>query len=286
MNYLRKKSFAKINLFLKIKGKIENYHDLVSLITLIDLHDNIEIRKSNKFSIKIISEFASLINKENNIFIEILNFFKRKYDIDNNLEIILEKNIPVSAGLGGGSSNAATFMLMINDMFNLNLSNKDLQNISLNFGSDIYFFLENKACIIEGRGDIIRPIKKFDSKEILIINPRIELPTKNVFKNNKVISNNFDFNLNTNSIDLVDAIKNYDNDLTYSATDIVNEIDIIINNLYKYGAYCAKMSGSGASCFAIFKNLAELDYCYDVFKNKFPNFYIKKSKIIYSALDE
>lgn len=286
MNYLRKNSFAKINLFLKIKGKIENYHDLVSLITLIDLHDNIEIKRSNKFSIKITSEFASLIDKDNNIFIEILNFFKRKYNIDNNLEITLEKNIPVSAGLGGGSSNAATFMLMINEIFNLNLSIKDLQNISLNFGSDIYFFLENKACIIEGRGDVVKPIKKFDNKEILIVNPRIELSTKNVFKNNKVISHNFDFNLNINSIDIVDAIKNYDNDLTSSATGIVNEIDVIIKNLYKYGAHCAKMSGSGASCFAIFNNLSELDYCFNVFRNKFPNFYIKKSKIIYSGLDE
>ena len=99
---------AKINLFLNITNKrADGFHELQSLITKIDLFDELLIEKSAKFSLKINGEFAEFIDIKNNLFTKILDYFIENFHINSNLKIILEKNIPVGAGLGGGSSNGA-----------------------------------------------------------------------------------------------------------------------------------------------------------------------------------
>ncbi len=143
---------AKINLFLNIINKRpDGFHELQSLITKIDLFDELAVEKSTKFSLEINGEFAEFIEIHNNLFTKILDYFVKDFHIDSNLKITLQKNIPVGAGLGGGSSNGAYFIKILNEIFALKLSKIEMQKISLNFGSDIAFFFENEVCLMGGR---------------------------------------------------------------------------------------------------------------------------------------
>ena len=113
------KSYAKINLFLEVLGKNEkNYHILKSLICFLDIFDKIEIKKSEKLSIKFSGEFADFLknDKNENIILKTVKFMAEKFNFEPNLEIFLEKNIPIGAGIGGGSSNCATTILALNEI--------------------------------------------------------------------------------------------------------------------------------------------------------------------------
>ena len=275
---------AKLNLFLKIVGHKNNYHELESVFSFLDLGDNLEVSASDSFKIESLGEFGKSLDKENNIFITILNFFHKEFNISKNLNIKITKNIPISAGLGGGSSNGAFFIMALNKLFSLGLSIKKLQEISLNFGSDTAFFFEKKSSIIRGRGEIIKNLNDLEEVKILLINPKIALSTKEVFSN-------FDRNFSSKTDD--DILMNKDvlelckmiNDLEKPAISIVPEISNILNNLKNHKAQIAKMSGSGAS-FGIFESDEDLEKCRDFFLKNFENYFVTKTKIIHYNLAE
>lgn len=278
MKSLKKISFAKINLYLKLTGKrLNGYHELESLFAFLDLHDELEVALSDKFSLEIDGEFAPVLAAQENILVKILDFFADNYKISRNLKIKLTKNIPLGAGLGGGSSNGAYFMKILNELFALNLSKAELQKISVNFGSDLAFFFEDKASIVKGCGELISPYPIFEPILTILINPKINLATKEVFG-----KFNDDFSAQTSNeqlqkINVFDLIKNFPNDLTKPAISIVPVIAEILNELKNE---TVKMSGSGASCFAIFENSQAQNLAFENLEKKFPHFFIKKVKIL------
>ena len=255
---------AKINLFLNITNKRpDGFHELQSLITKINLFDELSVEKSAKFSLEISGEFADFI--------------------DNNVKIILQKNIPVGAGLGGGSSNGAYFIKILNEIFYLKLSKKAMQKISLNFGSDIAFFFENEPCLMSGRGEFLSPIPQFKNDlkklKILLINPKIYLSTKEIFQD--FAQKNYKFSeIFSERIFLKKSLQEiltiFNNDLEETAITKAPMISEILQNLQKFSPICAKMSGSGSSCFAIFDNEKNLQKNYEFFIQNFPDFFVKK----------
>ncbi len=267
---------AKINLFLKVVGKKDNYHQLESLFAFLNIFDVLEVEKSEEFKLEISGEFSGLVDLKNNLFTKILDFFSKEFLVTKNLHIKIEKNIPVGAGLGGGSSNAAYFMIALNEIFNLKLSKKDLQKLSQNFGSDIAFFFEKKASIIKGAGEIIENFSEFKEFPILLINPKIHLATKDVFKN---FDGNFSTeiaNVELQKMEISELIKNFPNDLEKPAIELLPLIKEILDELKNSGAKIAKMSGSGASCFGIFKDENELETAKEFLNKRFPGFFAKR----------
>jgi len=274
---------AKINLFLHINNKRpDGFHELQSLITKIDLFDELSVEKSTKFLLEINGEFAEFIDIKNNLFTKIFDYFVKNFNINSNLKITLQKNIPVGAGLGGGSSNGAYFIKILNEIFALKLSKNDMQKISLNFGSDIAFFFENEACLMSGRGEFLSPISQFkndfEKLKILLINPKIHLSTKEIFQDfaekkyqfsSKILEKNFLEN------SLPEILQKFNNDLEEPAVSKAPSIAEILQNLRKFAPICAKMSGSGSSCFAIFNNDIELQKTYEFFIENYPNFFVK-----------
>jgi len=173
------KSFAKINVFLKVVGTRGNYHEILSRFVLCEqLFDEIYFKKSNSFAIK-------CDNKEikENIIQKAIDELKRA-GFSNELDeffsshkIIINKQIPIGAGLGGGSSNAATFLLMLNDELNLNIKRENLMQIASKIGADVAFFVSGyKAANVSGIGEII---EEFDD----------EVPNLNIFTPNGFIKN-------------------------------------------------------------------------------------------------
>ena len=275
---------AKINLFLNIINKRpDGFHELQSLITKIDLFDELAVEKSTKFSLEINGEFAEFIEIHNNLFTKILDYFVKNFNINPNLKITLQKNIPVGAGLGGGSSNGAYFIKILNEIFALKLSKIEMQKISLNFGSDIAFFFENEVCLMGGRGEFLTEIshfkKEYKKLKILLINPKIHLSTKEIFQDfaqkNQQFSPKFAERIFLDK-SLQEILQNFNNDLEEPAISKAPAIEEILQNLRKFSPICAKMSGSGSSCFAIFDSEKNLQKTYDFFIKNFPNFFIKK----------
>jgi len=276
------KSPAKINLFLKVLGKRpDGFHALESLFAFLDLHDDLWVEKNEKFSLKISGEFAQLVDLENNLFTKILDYFAQEFGTSKNLKIKVVKNIPVGGGLGGGSSNAASFMKCLNEIFALNLSKNDLQKISLNFGSDIAFFFEPCASIIKGRGEIIENFKSFAPISVLLVNPKIHLSTKEVFAK---LNGNYSTEIPTKKLlesEIFDLTA-LQNDLEKPAIALVPIISEIIEMLKKNGAEFSKMSGSGATCFGIFFDEEKLKTAQKNIEKNFPQFFVKASKILSS----
>lgn len=272
---------AKINLFLKLVGKrVDGYHELESLFAFLDLADDLKVKKSDNFKIEITGEFAELVDEKNNLFTKILDYFTDEFGISKNLHIQITKNIPVAAGLGGGSSDAAFFLRALNEIFSLNLSKTELQKISLNFGSDIAFLLEDQASIVKGRGEIIENFPEFKPITALLINPKISVSTKEIFER---FDKKFSTEIATDELlkkDVFDLLKNFPNDMERPAISALPLIAEILKNLKKYGAEIAKMSGSGASCFGIFTNEKSLDLAEEFFAKNFPLFFVKKVKIL------
>jgi 4-diphosphocytidyl-2-C-methyl-D-erythritol kinase len=275
---------AKINLFLNITNKRpDGFHELQSLVTKINLFDELSVEKSTKFSLEIDGEFANFIDINDNLFIKIFNYFVKNFHIDNNLKIILQKNIPVGAGLGGRSSNGAYFIKILNEIFYLKLSKKAMQKISLNFGSDIAFFFENQPCLMSGRGEFLSPIPQFKNDlkklKILLINPKIHLSTKEIFQD--FAQKNYKFSeIFSEKIFLKKSLQEiltiFNNDLEETAITKEPMISEILQNLRKFSPICAKMSGSGSSCFAIFDDEKNLQKNYEFFIQNFPDFFVKK----------
>ncbi len=275
---------AKINLFLNITNKRpDGFHELQSLVTKINLFDELSVEKSTKFSLEIDGEFANFIDINDNLFTKILDYFVKNFHIDNNVKILLQKNIPVGAGLGGGSSNGAYFIKILNEIFYLKLSKKAMQKISLNFGSDIAFFFENEPCLMSGRGEFLSPIPQFKNDlkklKILLINPKIHLSTKEIFQD--FAQKNYKFSeIFSERIFLKKSLQEiltiFNNDLEETAITKAPLISEILQNLRKFSPICTKMSGSGSSCFAIFDDEKNLQKNYEFFIQNFPDFFVKK----------
>ncbi len=134
------KSFAKINLYLHITGKEKVFHQLDTFMLLLGLYDEITMEKSPQNNVIVTSKFKEFIPQEDNIITKILNTITNDFNIKDKYTVHLKKNIPISAGLGGGSSNGAKVLQFLNNHYHLNLSKEYLKNIAYTIGADIPFF--------------------------------------------------------------------------------------------------------------------------------------------------
>ena len=255
MNKLFKaKSYAKINLGLKVLNKRDDgFHNIESVFIEINLHDNITFLKSNIFDLQ------SNINipiKNNTVF-KAYNLMYKKYAFKQPFNIILDKNIPLCSGLGGGSSNAACIIKMLNQLNNLHLSNKEMLNIALQIGSDVPFFLRGGIQHVLGRGDKIKKYdkaKKIHSLLILLIFPEFQIRTKWAYNNlkkylePKIKSPKFP-SLNNNA-----DWKLFENDFERVVGFAYPEIMDIKRIMYKNGALYSGLSGSGSTMFGLYNN--------------------------------
>lgn len=248
-----KKSYAKVNIFLKIADKRDNYHELVSRFARVhNLYDVMSFVKTNKEAFDIIGDFGCKL--ESNTVYKAYNLIKDLKNVKNffnKYSVKVEKKIPEFAGLGGGSSNAATFLLMANDYCNLQLTKDELRDIAVQVGADVPFFVyEYDSANVTGIGEIV---EKFDEEKLDIdtITPKILCDTGeifSIFRKNfyKQISND-DANklLKMKSIDILNMldIKNA-NDLYEPAITSKPELkDYAKDNWY--------FSGSGSSFFKV-----------------------------------
>ena len=184
MNEMSEKSYAKVNIFLKISNKRESYHELVSrFVRVHSLYDTISFVKSSRKAFCIVGNFGCKM-ETNTVYkaYKLLEKYDGVKEFFENHSVEIEKNIPEFAGLGGGSSNAATFLIMANKYCELNLSKDELCDMAVNIGADVPFFVyEYDSANVTGIGEIV---EKFDEEILNIdtITPKVKCNTGEIFK--------------------------------------------------------------------------------------------------------
>ncbi len=244
-------SLAKINLFLHVVGKREDgYHLLESLFVPLHLSDTVVISKSDEVSCTV--DGAAI---EDNIVIKAANLLKSDFRIKAGCKIHIAKNILIGAGLGGGSSNAATVLKMLNELWRVNLTQEQLEKYALKLGADVPFFIGCRPAFLEGVGEKITFVNLGIELPILLINPNVHVSTKEVFQKG---FSEFTPNLEANA-DQKKLIFTGHNDLYANACAIAPEIKNVIEFLQKQeGIKVARMSGAGSTCFGIFENIESM----------------------------
>jgi 4-diphosphocytidyl-2-C-methyl-D-erythritol kinase len=247
---------AKLNIRLKVTGRRpDGYHELVSIMVPVSLFDHLELERVPWNRVNLVCQGISVPNDEENLVYRAVKAFFSKSGLNPGLSIRLIKNIPVAAGLGGGSSDAACTLKALNEMWSNLLTSQELAELAVRLGADVPFFLHCRPCIARGIGEILEPIEKWPQFWYVIVNPPIRISTAWVYGNLKL-------KLTT---DEDDSIINILEGRPFQLSDILeNDLDTVttthfpvINSIKKAlldaGAEGALMSGSGPSVFGIFK---------------------------------
>jgi 4-diphosphocytidyl-2-C-methyl-D-erythritol kinase len=249
------KAPAKINIRLKVTGRRpDGYHELVSIMVPVELYDILELSTPFNGQIKISCEGKDVPSDESNLAYRAAKDFMSYAGIKDGVSIILTKNIPVAAGLGGGSSDAAAVLIALNDIYQKPLSGSELHKIALSLGADVPFFLKGVPSLATGIGEILEPISNWPELWYLIITPHIHVSTAWVYSNLKLqlTTGEYDYIVKTLKNDTFTISMLLENDLETVTTASFPIINTLKKLLVDAGAEGAIMSGSGPSVFGVF----------------------------------
>ena len=274
MESIRLKARAKINLGLDVLRKREDgYHDVRMVMQTIGIYDRLIITRIPEEDIRIKSNLFFLPVNENNLIYKAAKLLKDRCGFAGGVEIDLNKFIPVSAGLAGGSTDAASTLFGINRLFDLGLSTKDLMELGVSIGADVPYCVMRGTALAEGIGEKLTALPPLPRCWILIAKPPINVSTKLVYES-----------LDMNGVDrhpdidgLIDAIKRQDingvcslmgNVLENVTVPLYPVIESIKNDMMDNGAINAMMSGSGPTVFGIFPDEETILKCQAFLKKK------------------
>lgn len=243
---------AKINLGLKIVGKLPNgYHLLNTIFCLIDLYDRIDIQLTTNGKISLIEHNQAWVYSKD-LSYRAAKLLQEYTQTNLGVNIRIKKVIPSGAGLGGGSSNAATILCILNQLWETKLSDDTLIKLGLTLGADIPFFIYGKNAFATGIGDIFTPLE-LPEMYFVIVKPNFHIPTRDIFTN---LAMNFDKTQQIlfTSKQLLDSLEN---DLEPVACKLYPELNQIVNDMSTHGK--PQMTGSGSCIYLRFydKNIAK-----------------------------
>ncbi len=259
---------AKINLGLYVTGKRDDgFHNIESIFYPVPFCDVLEIIESEEFSFQ--TEGISVTdNPEDNLCVKAYNLLKEKYDLPP-ISMFLLKNIPSGAGLGGGSSDAAFTLKLLNDVFKLNITVGQLTEYAAMLGSDCPFFVPDYPAYVFGRGELMEAVNlSLKGCYIVIVCPGIHIPTAEAYRNIRTYS--------TMKIPMPHQVQRdrpywketLYNDFENYALGQYPELKEIKEKLYQSGAFFASMSGSGSSIYGIFESKPDVDFKFKVWEGE------------------
>ena len=274
MEKVIEKAYGKINLSLDVLGRRDNgYHDVSMIMQTVDVYDTISLSKIDGDDIRITANTKELPLDENNIVYKATRLMKEEYGIETGVSVHIEKEIPISAGMGGGSADAAATLRGMNRLFNLGLKATKLEELGLRLGADVPFLIRGGISLAEGIGERLTELVPFPECAILIVKPNLGVSTKEVYENFDSLSEVKHPNIgsvveNLGKSQLCDIVKLLGNvleEVTVTKHRIISEIKQL---LLENGAVFSMMTGSGPTVFGIFESEQEAEKARLVLKKR------------------
>ena len=270
MNSISIKSYAKINLTLAILNRrTDSYHNLSSIFQTISLHDVIHLEKANEISLT--SNVETIPTNSSNLAFKAAEIFLKHCKIKDGIKIKIKKNIPIKAGFGGGSSNAAAVLIGLNKMFKTNLSNSSLIKLATKIGADVPFLLKGGTALVEGIGEKINFLKPLADCKILIVKPSNGFATSAAFSKYDSLKL-----IQTKNSNHVANLINKNCEISEICNHLFNDFEKIYDDnflkfkkiMIDFGALNCNLTGSGSAFFGIFNNVKNLISAQNHFKNQ------------------
>ena len=262
------KTPAKINVGLNIiEKRKDNFHNLETIFYPIGIFDTIHFSESDKFTF--ISDNEMLNREHDNLIIKAKNLLEKESGDEIKVKISLEKKIPIGAGLGGGSSDAAAVLKVLNEILKLNIQSARLAELALQLGSDVPFFLNPLPSFAESRGEILEQLNLKIEEPILLINPGIHVSTAWAFSKIKPADPAFPlWQITRLYYNYKEWREKVINDFENPVFEEYPQIRKIKEELYNFGAAFALMTGSGSTLFSIFSDKDRAAAAEEYFKEK------------------
>ncbi len=289
---LRLKAPAKINLSLLVVGRrADGYHLLHTKMQKVSLFDEVELRASDA-GIRLRCEGEDVPDTEENLVYKAAALFYetmrgRGTPLENGVALNLTKNIPVAAGLGGGSSDAAATLKGLNELYRCGCSASDLAAMGVRLGADVPFFLAKESAVLAtGIGDILQPVEPLQTQSILLVNPGFAVSTRWVYQNFALTKKSNSDNLKNSQEAAALALNGHGCGQTDLATTVPRndlesvtfarypELERIKAELVAGGASMALMSGSGPTVFGLFGDPGQAALCHAFFRRRFQQVYL------------
>lgn len=279
---MKVKAYGKVNLSLDIVGKREDgYHFLEMIMQTIDLYDVVNVVKIPS-GIEIRCNKSYVPTDRRNIAYRAAELFLETFKIKSGVRIEIEKNIPISAGLAGGSTDGAAVIKAMNDLFKTNASKERLSEIGVIIGADIPFCIYGGTALIKGIGEEVTPLKTFENHILVLVKTNFGVSTKEVYGAIDIKK----IHKHPNTKALMEAIER--NDERFISCNMKNVLENVTlnkhrvlkdikNEMIKRGAEGALMSGSGPTVFGIFDDMLKAQRCYDAMKKNFNEVYLTRT---------
>lgn len=272
MDKITVKAYGKVNLTLDVQGRrADGYHLLSSVMQSISLADTITLQKAPQ-GITIQSDHPLVPNDQDNICWRAAQAFLSQSGIATGVKIELTKAIPVAAGLGGGSADAAAVLYGLNQLYGTDLSLGKLQTIGLTIGADVPFCLQGGTCLVEGIGEVVTPVEPFPQTNIVLVKPEASVSTAEIYKKLDSSSHGgtstrrlLAFLQGDQSVSLDSVLENALESVTET---LVPAVALWKSRLREHGAVASLMSGSGPTVFGLFESSQQAQEFHGRFKEE------------------
>lgn len=250
-------SYAKINLYLDVLNKRpDGYHEIETVFCTISLHDSLKFALTKKPGIEILCDVPELASNSNLIHTTAKRIVD-DFDVKTGIKVFIRKRIPMAAGLGGGSSNAAMTFFAMQKLLGLELQREYKEKTGAELGSDINFFFTGGMALGTGRGEIVFSLPEVEDLELLLVNPGIAISSREAYSL-----------VNLESLGTRPRNKRWFNALEPGIRQKYAMVDRILNSLKEIGAEQAMMSGSGSTCIGYFPDRIMLSRAYSCFRKQ------------------
>jgi 4-diphosphocytidyl-2-C-methyl-D-erythritol kinase len=276
------KAHAKINISLDVVGKRQDgYHLLRMIMQNIELYDLINVEQGIT-GINITCNKSYIPTDERNLANKAARLFMDTYNIIGGVNISIRKNIPVAAGLAGGSTDAAAVLKCMRELYNPAISDEELKELGLKIGADVPYCITGGTALCEGIGEIITPLKPFKNHIVILVKPPFGVSTKEVY-GGLDITKIFKHPETENLIEAVEA-----DDLDYVSNNMRNVLENVTmrkhftlreikKEFLRMDALGTMMSGSGPTIFAFFEDMLKAQSCYDRMKSKYNEVFLTRT---------
>lgn len=274
MDKIVTKAYAKINLGLDvIRRREDGYHEVKMVMQTVDLYDVLLVSKKEEDTITISTQREEIPVNEDNLIYKAIKLMKDQYGFEGGVHVELVKNIPIAAGMAGGSTDAAAAMRAVNELFELNRPVEELEKHAVKIGADVPYCIQGGTVLSEGIGEVLTKLPNAPQCILLIAKPDIMVSTKYVYENLNLpeLKKHPDIDLMVEAIREGDAekmLEPMDNVLATVTEEKYEIIKEIKQTMKRNGAIKAMMSGSGPTVFGIFETMVQAATAFDAIKEK------------------